>query len=80
MSCPRENVPMKGEKIELSQGQLQRFRVIELVEAGRITLRCVPDRRCSVSNTKLKSYDFSLALSCSGGLAEVRLDSENFHP
>ena len=30
---------MEGEKIELSQGQLQRFRVMGLVEVGRITLR-----------------------------------------
>lgn len=30
---------MKGEKIELSQRQLQRFRVMGLVEVGRITLR-----------------------------------------
>jgi hypothetical protein len=27
-----ENVPMKGEKSELSQRQLQRFRIIGLVE------------------------------------------------
>jgi hypothetical protein len=39
LSCPRENVPMKGEKIELSQRQLQRFRVMGLVEVERITLR-----------------------------------------
>jgi hypothetical protein len=30
---------MKGEKIELSQRQLQRFRVMGLMEVGRITLR-----------------------------------------
>ena len=32
MSCPRENVLMEGEKIELSQRQLQRFRVVGLRE------------------------------------------------
>jgi hypothetical protein len=30
---------MKGEKIELSQRQLQRFRVMGFVEVRRITLR-----------------------------------------
>jgi predicted DNA-binding protein (UPF0251 family) len=29
---------MKGEKILMSQKQLQRFRVVGLVESGRITL------------------------------------------
>ncbi len=38
VSCPRENVPMEGEKILMSQKQLQRFRVVGLVESGRITL------------------------------------------
>ena len=36
---PKGNVPMKGEKIELRQGQLQRFRMMGLVEVGRINLR-----------------------------------------
>jgi len=31
--------PMKGDKITLSQRQLQRFRVMSLVEAGKITLK-----------------------------------------
>ena len=31
--------PMKGDKITLSQGQLQRYRVMSLVEAGKITLK-----------------------------------------
>ncbi len=31
--------PMKGEKITLSQRQLQRYRVMSLVEAGKVRLK-----------------------------------------
>ena len=36
--------PMKGDKITLSQRQLQRVRVTSLVEAGKITLREAADK------------------------------------
>jgi transposase len=36
--------PMKGDKITLSQKQLQKFRVMSLVEAGKITLKEAADK------------------------------------
>jgi transposase len=36
--------PMKGDKITLSQKQLQRYRVMSLVEAGKITLKEAADK------------------------------------
>ena len=34
-----KNIPLKGEKIELSQRQFKRFWVMSLVEAGKMALK-----------------------------------------